>query len=76
METLLPFESISRQVIVKKEFPTDKAYGCRPGDRPVEELINFGIVNVDKPSGPKLASGLSLRKTNSRDKKSRTRRNP
>lgn len=52
METLLPFESLSRQVIVKKEFPTDDAYGCHPGDRPVEELINFGMVNVDKPSGP------------------------
>ena len=48
----MPFESLSRSVIVKKEFSTDDAYGCRPEDRTADELINFGIVSVDKPSGP------------------------
>jgi len=27
-------------------------YGCRPKDRPVSELLDYGIVNIDKPRGP------------------------
>ncbi|MEE9223131.1 MAG: RNA-guided pseudouridylation complex pseudouridine synthase subunit Cbf5, partial [Thermoplasmata archaeon] len=26
--------------------------GKRPEDRSVEELLNLGFINVDKPSGP------------------------
>ena len=52
METLLPFEKLSRQIVVKKESVTDDRYGCRPADRAAGELISSGIVNVDKPAGP------------------------
>src|SRR3989338_893388 len=47
-----PFEKIERAILTKKEAKTDAKFGCKPEDRPVEELINYGIVNIDKPSGP------------------------
>lgn len=34
------------------EAQTDYDYGCRPEERSIEEHINKGIVNIDKPSGP------------------------
>ena len=34
------------------ESETDYSYGKKPSDRTIEELINTGIVNIDKPSGP------------------------
>lgn len=48
----LPFEEIKRKVILKREAETDSKFGCRPGDRSVEELIKYGIINVNKNSGP------------------------
>src|SRR3989338_9855071 len=47
-----PFEKIERAILTKKEAKTDAKFGCKPEDRPVEELINYGIINIDKPSGP------------------------
>lgn len=52
MESLLPFERFEREVIVKKAAETGSSYGCIPEARGVSELINFGIINLDKPSGP------------------------
>jgi len=52
MKTLLPFERFEREVIVKKEAETNDSYGTYPEKRSVSELINFGIINLDKPSGP------------------------
>lgn len=46
----LPFEEIKRTILVKKE--AQPTFGVNPEDRPVEQLINYGIVNIDKPSGP------------------------
>jgi H/ACA ribonucleoprotein complex subunit 4 len=34
------------------EAQTDYDYGCRPEERSIQEHINKGIVNIDKPSGP------------------------
>ena len=48
----LPFEKIKRGVIVKKESATDDAKGRIPEERPVEDIIQYGIVNIDKPPGP------------------------
>ena len=48
----LPFEVIKRKILVKKESITDETKGCRPEERSVEELISYGIVNIDKPKGP------------------------
>lgn len=48
----LPFEKLKRNVLVRREVVTDEKYGRKPEDRPVEELLNYGIVNLNKPKGP------------------------
>jgi tRNA pseudouridine55 synthase len=48
----LPFENIKRDIIIKKETITDPSQGTDPKKRPVEELINYGVINTDKPKGP------------------------
>ncbi len=41
---------MNRQIFVKKESIGN--FGKNPKERTVEELINCGIVNIDKPKGP------------------------
>ncbi len=48
----LPFEKIKRDILVRKDVGTSEKFGNYPDKRTVEELINYGIINVDKPSGP------------------------
>ena len=48
----LPFENIKRNVLIKKEATTDPKYGQNPENRLVDELINYGIINLNKPTGP------------------------
>src|SRR3989344_618948 len=49
---LLPFEKIKRNILIKKEAKTDSKVGCRPEERKTEEIIDYGVVNIDKPKGP------------------------
>lgn len=49
---LLPFEKVEREILVRAESKTDEKLGCLPNERPVKELINYGVVNIDKPKGP------------------------
>ena len=51
-EHLLPFEKIERKVLVKKEAKTDNKLGCRPEERKTEEIINYGVININKCQGP------------------------
>ena len=51
-ETLLPFEKAEKEVFVKKQAETDPNQGINPEERPTEELINYGIINLNKPRGP------------------------
>lgn len=53
MEDLLPYERIKRELFVKKESETDWKYGLNPEERSVKELINYGVINLNKPSGPR-----------------------
>jgi len=46
----LPFETVEREILVKKEAVGN--FGCKPEERKTEDLIQYGIVNVDKPKGP------------------------
>lgn len=48
----LPFELIERKILIKREEKTDPNYGCIPEKRPVEELINRGVICINKPDGP------------------------
>jgi H/ACA ribonucleoprotein complex subunit 4 len=41
-----------QEILVKTDEKTDDRYGKRPEERSVEELIEYGIVLVDKPQGP------------------------
>lgn len=52
MNNLLPFEQIQRKVLIRKEAETSGQYGCIPEQRKTEEIINYGVVNIDKPKGP------------------------
>ena len=49
---LLPFERIKRNILVKKDAKTDERLGCWPEERKTEEIIDYGVVNIDKPQGP------------------------
>jgi H/ACA ribonucleoprotein complex subunit 4 len=48
----LPFETTKRKVLVKKKATPSPDLGGDPNKRSVEQLIKYGIVNIDKPKGP------------------------
>jgi H/ACA ribonucleoprotein complex subunit 4 len=52
MPRLIPPWEIKRTLQVKAEEETNPSYGCKPSDRSVEDYIKFGVINLDKPSGP------------------------
>jgi len=52
MEGLLPFEKIKREVFVRREIETSDKFGELPEKRTTEKIIEYGIVNIDKPRGP------------------------
>lgn len=52
MEYNLPFKQIRRSLLIKKEAKTSIKFGIDPQKRDVSELLNFGVVNIDKPKGP------------------------
>ncbi|MBN1386149.1 RNA-guided pseudouridylation complex pseudouridine synthase subunit Cbf5 [Candidatus Woesearchaeota archaeon] len=49
---MLPFEKIKRELLVRKKAKTDPKFGCLPEDRKASDIINYGVVNIDKPRGP------------------------
>jgi H/ACA ribonucleoprotein complex subunit 4 len=48
----LPFEKIEREVFIKLEAKTDKEYGKRPESRSITELLEKGVICLNKNSGP------------------------
>ena len=38
--------------LIKSKSKTNHDYGCDPYERPIEEHISKGVINLDKPSGP------------------------
>ena len=42
----------TRTELVKIEEETDPSYGCPPEKRSLDQHIRFGLINLDKPSGP------------------------
>jgi H/ACA ribonucleoprotein complex subunit 4 len=52
MANQLPFEKLQRKVIIKQQ------EGCKPAadgkieTAPIEQLLSYGIINIDKPAGP------------------------
>ena len=51
-ESGLPFERIERELLIRKRSKTNSRFGCKPDERKAEELMQFGIINVNKPAGP------------------------
>jgi len=41
---------MTKQIFVKKE--SMGSFGKNPNERTPEELVQYGIVNIDKPKGP------------------------
>ena len=48
----LPFERIRREVLEKRKAETSHKYGKNPSERTIPELMELGVVNIDKPKGP------------------------
>ncbi|MDR2966757.1 MAG: RNA-guided pseudouridylation complex pseudouridine synthase subunit Cbf5 [Methanobacteriaceae archaeon] len=40
------------KLLIIAESTTDSSFGLKPQERPIEEHIDKGIINLDKPSGP------------------------
>lgn len=49
--TAPPWET-KRELLAKAEGTTDPKYGHKPHERPAEEYIRYGAINLDKPAGP------------------------
>jgi H/ACA ribonucleoprotein complex subunit 4 len=49
--SIAPWE-IKRTLLTKAEEETDPSHGCKPQERSPQDYIRFGVVNLDKPSGP------------------------
>ncbi|XHH08932.1 MAG: RNA-guided pseudouridylation complex pseudouridine synthase subunit Cbf5 [Candidatus Bathyarchaeia archaeon] len=46
-----PWET-KRETMVKTEDHTNPKFGHKPQQRPAEEYIRYGVINLDKPAGP------------------------
>jgi len=40
------------QLLIKSEDKTNYDYGCDPGKRKIDDLLKYGVINLDKPRGP------------------------
>lgn len=49
---LLPFEKVERVVLQKRTAETNPALGCLPDKRTILELLDKGVINLNKPKGP------------------------
>ncbi len=50
-ELALPADE-SEQLMVKSQDTTDPNYGTRPEERSIMQLLKYGVINLDKMSGP------------------------
>ncbi len=51
LELKLPSDE-PEQLIVKSQDSTNPNYGCEPEKRSIQSLLEYGVINLDKPSGP------------------------
>ncbi|MBN1923912.1 MAG: RNA-guided pseudouridylation complex pseudouridine synthase subunit Cbf5 [Nanoarchaeota archaeon] len=50
--SVLPFEKRNFKRLIRYSTETNPDFGKKPKDRSIIELLNFGVINLDKPSGP------------------------
>jgi H/ACA ribonucleoprotein complex subunit 4 len=48
----LPFEEIQREILVKKDTPTNETYGKKPELRTTKELLENSVICLNKLAGP------------------------
>ena len=41
-----------QSILDKIQEETDPSFGCIPGKRSLDQHVRFGLINLDKPSGP------------------------
>ena len=46
----LPFEKETKKIIIKEK--SKASWGVKSEDRPISKLLQYGIINIDKPAGP------------------------
>lgn len=42
----------SEQLLIKSQDNSNQEYGCDPDKRDMKTLLQYGVINLDKPSGP------------------------
>src|SRR3989344_9662645 len=52
MPNKLPFELMQREVLIRKKAESSMKFGEDPNNRPVDHLLTYGIININKPKGP------------------------
>ncbi|MFQ5758546.1 MAG: RNA-guided pseudouridylation complex pseudouridine synthase subunit Cbf5 [Candidatus Bathyarchaeia archaeon] len=52
MQKITPPWEIKRKLLIRAEEETSPRYGCKPEERPIEDYVRFGVINLDKPPGP------------------------
>ncbi len=48
----LPFERKESKLLIREKAETSEKFGCDPYERPMHDMIEYGMFNLDKPSGP------------------------
>ena len=48
----LPYQDKKRDILVRIDEPTSDKYGSRPENRTMQDLIDYGVICLDKPPGP------------------------
>jgi len=43
---------VKRELVVKAEEETNPSFGHAPDQRPLQDYLKFGLINLDKPAGP------------------------
>lgn len=51
LSQMAPWET-KRRLLVKLDEETDPSFGCPPEKRSLEQHVRFGLIDLDKPSGP------------------------
>ena len=52
MKDQIPFWKVQRDLKILAEVDTDTRFGKNPNERTIEEHIQFGMINLDKPPNP------------------------
>lgn len=52
MKEEFPFEREKPEIVEKQKAKTNSKYGCYPEKRHIKDVLDYGIVNINKQQGP------------------------